>query len=83
MLIFCHSCGAKSQQIKEQIQTDGEIFKLAMGGFTIDFAWYYKGRDTKFDFNTPITKDIEIETKTFDGIIDNDFFEDIYDIFYQ
>lgn len=62
------------------IKTDGETFKMTVSGFTIDFAWYYRGTNTKFDFNKPITKDIEIEMKLFDGAMDNNFFQDIYDI---
>ena len=65
----------------EVIKTDGETFTITMSGFSINIGWYYKDTDERFNFNEPITKDIEIEMKLFDGAIDNDFLKNIYDIF--
>ena len=64
----------------EIIKTDGEIFTLSMGGFSMNIGWYYKDTTERFNFNEPITKDTEIEMKLFDGAIDNDILKDIYDI---
>lgn len=66
---------------KNLIKTDGETFKITINDFTLDFAWYYKSTNTKFDFNKPITEDIEIEMKLYEGSIDNSFIKDIYDFF--
>ena len=63
------------------IKSDGENFYVTYSGMTFDFAWYYKGTDKKFNFNTPITEDVEIEMKMFDGLIDEDFLTDIYTTF--
>lgn len=63
------------------IKTDGETFTLMVGEFSINIGWYYKGTDKKFNFNEPITEDIEIEMKMFDGEVDNEFLKKIYDIF--
>lgn len=52
-------------------------FYVTVGGFTVDFAWYYKDTDKKFDFNEPINQDIQIEMKLYDGFLDNDIFTDI------
>ena len=65
------------------VQTDGETFKVTISGFTVDFAWYYKDTDIKFDWSKPITEDTEIEMKMINGLIDNDFIKGIYDIFSQ
>lgn len=63
------------------IKTDGKTFTITINGFSVDFAWYYKGTNTKFDFNKPIVEDTEIEMKMFDGMIDNNTLQGIYDIF--
>jgi len=60
---------------------DGETFKITIAGFTVDCAWYYRGTNEKFDWNKPITEDIEIEMKMFEGNLDNDFFEDLNDFY--
>lgn len=52
-------------------------FYITISGFTVDFAWYYKDTDEKFDFNKPINQDIEIEMKVYDGMLDDDLFTDI------
>lgn len=62
------------------ISTDGESFYIDFGIKT-EFSWYYKGTDTKFNWNEPINKDIEIEMKLLNGIIDNNTINNIYDIF--
>lgn len=56
-----------------------QTFYMTMGGFTTDFAWYYKDTDTKFDFDKPITEDVEIEMKIFSGLVDNDTITNIED----
>lgn len=61
------------------IETDGETFYISVGELTFNFAWYYKGTDKKFNFNEPITDDVEIEMKMLDGAVDDDFIEDMDD----
>lgn len=63
------------------METDGETFKIVMGDITIDFGWYYKDTDTKFNFNSSITEDIELEMKYLNGFLDNDFIKDMTDFF--
>lgn len=65
----------------EVIKTDGETFTITMSDFSMNFGWYYKDTNERFNFNEPITKDVEIEMKLFDGAIDNDFLKNIYNIF--
>lgn len=55
-----------------KLKTDGKTFTFNIGGMNIDFAWYYRGTEEKFDWDKPITKDTTIEMKLFDGIFDND-----------
>lgn len=57
-----------------QLKSDGKTFTFDLGGISMDFAWYYRGTKEKFDWNKPVTKDITIEMKLFDGIFDNDSF---------
>lgn len=47
----------------------------------MEYAWYYKDTDTKFDWNKPIDQDIEIEMKLMNGLLDNDTFIHISDWF--
>ncbi len=54
------------------VTDDGETFYIKGLGSLGSFAFYYKDTDTKFNFNTPINGDIEIEMKVMDGLIDND-----------
>lgn len=56
-----------------------KTFYLTMGGITTDFALYYKGTDTKFDLDKPVTEDAEIEMKAFNGSLDNDTITNIED----
>lgn len=63
------------------LESDGKTFYMNVGGFKVDFAWYYKGTDDKFDFTKPIKKDTELEVKVFNGIMDDDFIQNIYDMF--
>ena len=63
------------------ITTNGTDFQITFGGYTIDFAWYYHGTDTKFDWNKPITSDVDIEMKMLGGLLSNDFFKDISEMF--
>jgi len=63
------------------LKSDGEIFTFTIGEYSVNVGFYYKDTDQKFNFNEPITEDIEIEMKLFDGAIDNDFLKNIYDIF--
>lgn len=63
------------------METDGETFKIVMGDITIDFGWYYKDTDNKFNFNSSITEDIELEMKYLNGFLDNDFIKDMTDFF--
>lgn len=55
----------------KMLSSDGESFYINIDNFKVEFAWYYKGTDEKFNFDKPITEDIEIEMKLFDGSIDN------------
>ena len=59
------------------LSTDGKTFYFDIGGMKLDVAWYYKGTDTKFDWDKPITENVEIEMKMLNGILDNDFIEEI------
>lgn len=59
------------------LSSDGKSFYMTMGEFQVEFGWYYKDTDTKFDWNQPITEDTEIEMKLFNGLFDNDTFIDI------
>ncbi len=66
----------------EFITTDSESFYVNFGEFQAEFAWYYKGTNTKFKWDQPINEDVEIEMKLLNGLIDNDLIKNIYDIFY-
>lgn len=57
-----------------KLKSDGKTFTFTIGGMDMDFAWYYRGTKEKFDWNQPVTKDITLEMKLFDGIFDNDSF---------
>ena len=59
-----------------ELKSDGKTFVMDIGGVKLDFAWYYRGSDRKFDWNVPIEKDTEIEMKIANGIFDNDSFID-------
>lgn len=59
------------------LSSDGKSFYMTMGEFQVEFGWYYKDTDTKFDWNQPITEDTEIEMKLFNGLFDNDTFINI------
>ena len=59
------------------LSSDGKSFYMTMGEFQVEFNWYYKDTDTKFDWNRPITEDTEIEMKLFNGLFDNDTFINI------
>lgn len=59
------------------LSTDGKTFYFDIGGMKLDVAWYYKGTDTKFDWDKPITENVEVEMKMLNGILDNDFIEEI------
>ena len=50
---------------------------MSAGGFKVDFSWYYKGTDKKFDFNKPLNEDAEIEMKMYNGLFDNNLLTDI------
>ncbi len=63
------------------IASEGETFYIKMGDFNADFAWYYKGTNEKFNWNEPIDEDIEIEMKLYDGLLDDNIFKNIYDLF--
>ena len=63
------------------LSTDGKSFYMTMSGIEVEFGWYYKGTDTKFDFNSPLNEDVEIEMKVFNGLIDNDTLINLDDIF--
>ncbi len=63
------------------ITTDGTDFYMGVGEFKVKVSWYYKDTDTKFDWNKPITEDTEVEMKMFDGLLDNDFFQNLDDLF--
>ena len=63
------------------LKSDGETFVMSMGGMDIDYGWYYRNTDTKFNFNQPITKDVEVELKMLDGMIDYSSLKKINDIF--
>lgn len=63
------------------LSSDGKSFYMKMGEFKIEFGWYYKDTDTKFDWNQPITEDTEIEMKLFNGLFDNDTFINIDGLF--
>ena len=59
------------------LSSDGKSFYMTMGEFQVEFGWYYKDTDTKFDWSQPITEDTEIEMKLFNGLFDNDTFINI------
>lgn len=59
------------------LSTDGKTFYFDVGGMKIDVAWYYRGTDIKFDWDKPITENVEVEMKMLNGILDNDFFEGV------
>lgn len=63
------------------LKTDGTSFYMTVLGFTVEFGWYYKDTNTQFDWNKPITEDVEIEMKIFDGLLDNNFFEELESFF--
>ena len=65
----------------EMFRTDGVSFYISMAGIEMEVAWYYKDTNTKFDWNKPINSDVEIEMKVLNGLLDNDFFQDINDYF--
>lgn len=60
---------------------EGQSFYMTVGDFKVEYAWYYKDTDTKFDWNKPIDQDIEIEMKLMNGLLDNDTFIHISDWF--
>lgn len=66
---------------KDTIKSDGEKFTSDVGGMELDYGWYYRGTDTRFNFNQPITKDVEIEFKMLDGMFDYSSLKKINDIF--
>lgn len=68
-------------RINAKMYTDGKTFYMTVGELKFDFAWYYKGTNTKFDWNEPISKDIEIEMKSFDGVIDDDLIQEFESMF--
>ena len=57
---------------------DGKTIEIAEG---MDMALYYRGTDEKFDFNQPITEDIELEFKFMDGMLDNNTIKEIAELF--
>ena len=58
------------------LSTDGKSFYITIvEDFKVEFGWYYKDTDTKFDWNQAITKDTEIEMKLFNGLFDDDTFD--------
>lgn len=61
----------------KMLSSDGKSFYISYGGLKYEFGWYYKNTNTKFDWNQPITEDIEIEMKMFDGALDDDTISDI------
>ena len=63
------------------LSTDGKSFYISVNGFEVEFAWYYKDTNKKFDFNSPLTEDTEIEMKLFNGSIDYDSLLDIDGLF--
>lgn len=63
------------------ISSDGENFYLGLGDIKLDFAWYYKDTEEKFNWNIPIDRDIEIEMKLLNGFIDNEMINDIKNFF--
>ena len=63
------------------ITSDGESFYMTMGDFEIEFAWYYKDTEIKYDWSKPINEDIEVEMKLFDGFLDNGTIGNIFDMF--
>ncbi len=65
------------------LSTDGKSFYVTASGLQMEFGWYYKGTDNKFDFNLPINEDISIEMKMFDGLIDDNFIKDFSSLFYN
>lgn len=58
------------------LKSDGKSFTMDLGGIQVEFAWYYRGTNNKFDWDKPIYEDTEIEMKTFDGIFDDKTFTD-------
>lgn len=65
----------------DMIQKEGDSFYFTMGEMRMEFAWYYKDTDVKFDFEKPIVSDVSIEMKLNHGMFDNDFFVDIDSLF--
>jgi len=62
----------------EWLKTDGKSFYVYMGEIKFEFAFYYRGTDTKFDWDKPINEDIDIEMRFFDGILGNDTLLDLF-----
>ena len=52
------------------ITTDGTGMNVSIGGINIPLEFYYYGTNTKYDWNTPVTEDVEIEF----GGMDLDFY---------
>ena len=65
------------------LSTDGKSFYVTVSGLKMEFGWYYKGTDNKFDFNLPINEDVSIEMKLFDGLIDDELINDFSSLFYN
>ena len=76
-----HTLDAKSRvNFPPKLRAElGETFYITVGELKFDFAWYYKDTDTKFNFNQPITEDVEIEMRMFDGAVDDDTLENVDD----
>ncbi len=68
---------------QEILSSNGKSFFMMINGFKIEYAWYYKNTQTKFEFGQPIYQDTEIELKLLNGILDNDIFININDLFNQ
>jgi bacillolysin len=63
------------------LSSDGKSFYYNINGEKFEFAWYYKDTDTVFDWNEPISQDVDLEMKMLNGDIDNKTIIDINDLF--
>ena len=69
------------ENYSSKMTTDGENFYMEVAGFNMEFAWYYKGKQEKFNWNKPINEDTEIEMKyTEQDFFGSDTYEDVEDL---